>query len=175
MHYIKHLVLEQIMNLSQKHPCEQWLKKPSRLNQKKCNIVHIVTKRKMSTMPIFTGFVDIFYLSNCQRWEYNAVCYLFQIYITVRSYRFFRYRYFFCSNTSTLHRCAFSFLSYPIPTASTRPVYLFFSSSFPWNFNAYFLFFISGVWQLNNRKSTCGPHKTCFFYVKFLVFICTCL
>ena len=57
------------MNLSQKHPCEHLLKKPNRLNQKNCNIAHIVTKRKMSTTPIFTGFVDIFYLSNCQRWD----------------------------------------------------------------------------------------------------------
>ena len=51
---------------------QQELKKPNRLNQKNCNIAHIVTKRKMSTTPIFTGFVDIFYLSNCQRWDPTA-------------------------------------------------------------------------------------------------------
>ena len=32
-----------------------------------------------------------------------------------------------------------------------------------------------GVWQLNIRKIPCRPYKTCFFYVKFSVFICTCL
>ena len=26
----------------------------------------------------------------------------------------------------------------------------------------------TGVWQLNNVKSTCRPYKTCFFYVNFL-------
>ena len=28
-----------------------------------------------------------------------------------------------------------------------------------------------GVWQLNNRKIPCRPHKTCFFYIKFFVFM----
>ena len=28
-----------------------------------------------------------------------------------------------------------------------------------------------GVWQLNNEKIPRRPHKTCFFYVKFFVFI----
>ena len=71
MHCIKHLGSERIMNLSPSHLCGQLLKKRNRLNQKNLNIAHIVTKRRMTTEPMFTGFVAIFYLSNCQRWEYN--------------------------------------------------------------------------------------------------------
>ena len=33
------------------------------------------------------------------------------------------------------------------------------------------IFRYPGVWQLNNRKSTCRPYKTCFFCVKFYVFM----
>ena len=33
------------------------------------------------------------------------------------------------------------------------------------------MYFSPGVWQLNSGKSTCRSHKTCFFYVKFYVFI----
>ena len=32
------------------------------------NIAHIVTKRKAATDPIFTRFIAVFYLFNCQKW-----------------------------------------------------------------------------------------------------------
>ncbi|MDY3017994.1 MAG: hypothetical protein SOR79_12755, partial [Blautia sp.] len=55
----------------------QLLKKRNRLSQKNHNIAHIVTKRKTATEPMFTGFVAIFYLSNCQRWAFYGISFLF--------------------------------------------------------------------------------------------------
>ena len=78
----KHLALERIMNSLQKPPCEQLLKKRNRLSQKNHNIAHIVTKRKTATEPMFTGFVAIFYLSNCQRWDYSTICKNFNIFLS---------------------------------------------------------------------------------------------
>ncbi len=58
------------VSITGSHLCGQLLKRRNRLNQKNLNIAHIVTKRKMATKPMFAGFVAIFYLSNCQRWEH---------------------------------------------------------------------------------------------------------